>query len=83
MLLIFLSELPWLIANQCPHQWIGHYLSTVGSPFDDLIHFYSIVGALQYLVITCLDITHNFNMVCQFMHAPREDHYQAVKHILH
>ena len=61
---------------------VGQHLSGNGSPYADLTHFRSIVGALQYLTITCLDLAHSVNMVCQFMHASTEEHYQAVKRIL-
>ena len=42
----------------------------------------SIVGALLYVTFTRPKITFAINQVCQFMHAPTIDHWQAVKHIL-
>ena len=61
---------------------VGQHLSSNGSPYADLTHFCSIVGALQYLTITCPDLAHSVNTMCQFMHAPIEKHYQVVKCIL-
>lgn len=42
----------------------------------------SIVGGLQYLTWTWPDIFFAMNQVCQFMHAPREQHLQAATRIL-
>jgi len=40
------------------------------------------VGALQYLTFTRPDICFVVNRVCQFMHAPTDSHWAAVKRIL-
>ncbi|KAM0001405.1 putative RNA-directed DNA polymerase [Helianthus debilis subsp. tardiflorus] len=40
------------------------------------------VGALQYVCLSRPDITFAVNKVCQFMHAPTENHWSAVKRIL-
>ncbi|KAL6202040.1 hypothetical protein ACLB2K_025751 [Fragaria x ananassa] len=42
----------------------------------------SIVGALQYLTFTRPDISYSVNIVCQFMAAPTDVHFAAVKRIL-
>lgn len=42
----------------------------------------SIVGALQYITITRHDVTYAMNTACQFMHQPRQSHFQVVKRIL-
>jgi hypothetical protein len=61
---------------------VGQRLSAVGASFSDSTLYRSIVGALQYLVITHPDLAHSVNTVCQFMHTPTEDHFRTVKRIL-
>ena len=51
-------------------------------PSDDATEYRSIVGGLQYLTITRLDISYAVNRVCQYLHAPRTSHWSAVKRIL-
>ncbi|XP_004298078.1 PREDICTED: uncharacterized mitochondrial protein AtMg00810-like [Fragaria vesca subsp. vesca] len=53
-----------------------------GNPFDNLIIFREMVGSLQYLTITRLDISFVVNFVAQFMSQPRTTHLMAVKCIL-
>jgi hypothetical protein len=53
-----------------------------GVPFNDPSSYRSLVGALQYLSLTCLDISFAVNKVSQFMHRPTSLHLQAVKRIL-
>jgi histone deacetylase 1/2 len=40
------------------------------------------VGGLQYLTVTRPDISSAVNRVCQYLHAPRDTHWSAVKRIL-
>ena len=49
---------------------------------DDATEYRSIVGGLQYLTITRPDISFAVNRVCQYLHAPRDTHWSAVKRIL-
>ena len=49
---------------------------------DDASEYRSVVGGLQYLTITRPDISFAVNRVCQFLHAPRDVHWSAVKRIL-
>jgi hypothetical protein len=49
---------------------------------DDATRYRSIVGGLQYLTLTRPDISFAVNKVCQFLHAPRDPHWTAVKRIL-
>ncbi|KAG8479763.1 hypothetical protein CXB51_029589 [Gossypium anomalum] len=53
-----------------------------GQPVADAHVYRSIVGALQYVVITRPDIAFAVNKVCQFMHNPLDIHFKAVKRIL-
>ena len=50
---------------------------------SDPTRYRQIVGALQYLTFIRPDICYAVNKVCQFMHAPTDDHWVVVKHILH
>jgi hypothetical protein len=50
--------------------------------FSDVTRFRQIMGALQYLIFTRPDICFAINRACQFMHAPTNSHWTAVKHIL-
>jgi len=61
---------------------VSQHLTTAGNPFHSPTTYRSLVGALQYLTITRPDITHTVNSVSQFMHAPNDHHFQAVKRIL-
>jgi histone deacetylase 1/2 len=56
----------------------------VGIPLGpkDATNYRSIVGGLQYLTLTRLDISFSVNKVCQFLHAPTDVHWSAVKRIL-
>ena len=52
------------------------------TPFADITHFRSLIGALQYLAITRPDIQFAVNRVAQRMHQPSEHDYHCLKHIL-
>jgi hypothetical protein len=53
-----------------------------GPPVEDVSQFWSIAGALQYLIFTCLDITYVVQQICLHMHDPREPHLMAMKRIM-
>ena len=61
---------------------VSQHLTANGSPFSDPTLYRSLVGALQYLTITRLDIAYIVNSVSQFLHAPTAGHFPAVKRIL-
>jgi hypothetical protein len=50
--------------------------------FSNPTRFHQIMGALQYLTFIRPDICFAVNRVCQFMHAPTDSHWAAVKRIL-
>ncbi|XP_026415820.1 uncharacterized protein LOC113311186 [Papaver somniferum] len=52
-----------------------------GTLFPDATLYRSLEGALQFLTMTRPDITYDVNQVCQFMHAPTDIHFLAVKRI--
>lgn len=55
---------------------------STGPSFHDPTSYRSLVGALQYLTITRSDLSYAVSSVSQFLHAPIEDHFLAVKCIL-
>lgn len=56
--------------------------ATSSSTFDDPTLYRSLVGALQYLTFTRLDISYAVQQVCLHMHDPRIDHMSALKRII-
>ncbi|KAL3639631.1 hypothetical protein CASFOL_017538 [Castilleja foliolosa] len=53
-----------------------------GNPVTDVTFYRSIVGALQYATVTRPEISYSVNKVSQFMQAPLDSHWKAVKRIL-
>jgi histone deacetylase 1/2 len=53
-----------------------------GNLLEDPKPYRSLVGALQYCTITRPDLSFSVNKVCQFLHAPTDVHFKAVKRIL-
>ena len=50
--------------------------------FHDPTLYRSVVGTLQYLLVTHPELSYSINKVAQFMHAPQNHHWQVVKRIL-
>ncbi|GJX23305.1 putative RNA-directed DNA polymerase [Tanacetum coccineum] len=50
--------------------------------FSNPVKYRQVVGSLQYVTLSRPDITFAVNKVCQYMHAPIENHWSAVKRIL-
>ena len=61
---------------------VPHNHPTDTSLFSDPTFYRSIVGGLQYLTFTWIDIAYSVNFVCQHMHQPSNFHFQLVKRIL-
>lgn len=53
-----------------------------GVTLSDPTSYRRLIGSLQYLQFTRLDIAYAVNKLSQFMHKPTEDHWQAAKRIL-
>jgi hypothetical protein len=55
-----------------------------GTPLGktDATNYRSIVGGVQYLTLTPPGLTFAVNKVCQFLHAPTDEHWVVVKRIL-
>jgi hypothetical protein len=51
-------------------------------PFDDLTHFRSLTGPLQYLTFTCPDIAYAIQQICLHIYDPREPYLTAMKRTL-
>ena len=50
--------------------------------FSDPTLYRSVVGTLQYLLVTRPELSYSVNKVAQFMHSPQLHHWQSVKRIL-
>ncbi|GAB2268978.1 Belongs to the helicase [Dionaea muscipula] len=57
-------------------------LSAEGAVLDDSNRYRRLVGKLNYLAITRLDIAFSVSVLSQFMSDPRVPHWEAVVHIL-
>ena len=66
------------ISNSCS----SSILSLFAENFLNATLYGSIVGALQYLVITWPDITYAVNRACQALHNPTIDDWCRAKHLL-
>ena len=53
-----------------------------GELFSDVGRYRRLVRKLIYLIVTCPDITYVVGVVSQYMHAPRQPHYEAIYRIL-
>ncbi|GKA61861.1 putative RNA-directed DNA polymerase [Tanacetum coccineum] len=50
--------------------------------FSNPVKYRQVVDSLQYVTLSRSDIAFVVNKVCQYMHAPTENHWSAVKRIL-
>ncbi|KAK5820190.1 hypothetical protein PVK06_025236 [Gossypium arboreum] len=53
-----------------------------GSPLVDVREYWSIIGKLQYVCITILEIAFCVNKLSQYMNALCDTHWKAVKRVL-
>lgn len=79
-----LNKLNMLSTNSLPTPMVSSdKLTYTGTdPIQDVHQYRSVVGALQYITITRLELSYSVNMVCQYMQTPLESHWKAVKWIL-
>lgn len=84
MFWIFMTGLKWCLATRSHSiQHTSYKLGSSGSLVADPTLYQSLVGALQYLTFTCLDISFVVLQICLYIHGPREPHLHALKHIIH
>ena len=55
---------------------------TSGTALPDANEYRTIVGSLQYLLVTRPDAAYIVNRLSQFMHKPTTDHWMCVKRLL-
>ena len=60
----------------------GLYLTGEGETFEDPERYRRLVGKLNYLTVTRLDIAHSISVVSRYMSARTIDHWVVVEHIL-
>ena len=49
---------------------------------DDSSLYRSVVGSLQYILITRPELSYSVNKVCQYLHNPQLHHWKAINRIL-
>lgn len=58
---------------------VKQYINSTSNSFLSAHHYRQIVGALQYLTITKLDISYSINKLFQYMHDLQEHHALLLK----
>ena len=78
-----LSEIRKLGVKPCSSPMVlGVHLTREGETFEDPERYRRLVGKLNYLTVTRLDIAHLVSVVSQYMFAPTVDHWATVEQIL-
>lgn len=62
-----------------PHTQV---LASEGTPLSDSTMYKSLVGALEYLTLTRLDLAYAINLACQYMTTPIDLSFGLVEKIL-
>ena len=82
-MLDLLSETGKLTAKPCQSPMAQSlHLTREGKLFKDPERYRRLIGKLNYLIVTHLDIAYSINIVSQYMSSPTVDHWAGVKQIL-
>ena len=82
-MLDLLSEIGKLTAKPCQSPMTQNlHLTRKDELFEDP-EIYRLVGKLNYLTVTCLDIAYSVSVISQYMSSPTVDHRAAVEQILY
>ncbi|WKA05493.1 hypothetical protein VitviT2T_023456 [Vitis vinifera] len=60
----------------------GNLTLHLGTTLTNCTEYRTLVGSLQYLCLTRLDISYVVNKLSQFMHHPMSEHWNAAKRLL-
>ncbi|KOM48270.1 hypothetical protein LR48_Vigan07g197400 [Vigna angularis] len=66
-----------------PTLWISSSCCASDTPLPSPTEYHQLVGSLQYLSITRLDVAFAINKLSQFMQAPTTAHCSTLKRLLH
>ena len=78
-----MSEIGKLAAKPCQSPMAQSiHLTREDELFEDPERYRRLVGKLNYLTVTCLDITYFVSVVSQYMYSTTVDHCVAVEQIL-
>ena len=62
--------------------WLRAHLTREGELFEDIERYRRLVGKLNYLTVTRLNIAHSVSVVSKYMSFPTVDNWAVVQHIL-
>lgn len=65
------------------HSSVDTHSPNDGSPKDDPTLYLNLVGSLQYYAFTKPDVSFVVKKLSQYMHAPTQQHWKALKRVLH
>ena len=82
-MLDLLSEIEKLGVKPCSSPMVpGIHLIREGETFEDPERYRRLVGKLNYLTVTRLDIAYSVSTVSQYMSSSTVDHWTTIEHIL-
>ncbi|XP_019166913.1 PREDICTED: uncharacterized protein LOC109162684 [Ipomoea nil] len=62
--------------------FVARAVDELVEPYADPTHYRSLVGAMQYLTVTHLNVFYAVNKPCQHMHSPTMAHWMMFKRVL-